>query len=50
MERVDSSPDRAETYTYECESCGRRMEASHQPMQCPVCGGDMQNISRPREQ
>ena len=36
-------------YTYECLECGNRVEAEHYPGECPDCGGEMQNISKPRE-
>jgi len=36
-------------HTYECMECGHRLEASHHPMECPNCEGEMLNISNPRE-
>ncbi|MFB6105148.1 MAG: rubrerythrin-like domain-containing protein [Halobacteriaceae archaeon] len=37
--------------TYECIACGARIEdAARQPVACPTCGGEMQNISVPRGQ
>ncbi|WP_232687458.1 rubrerythrin-like domain-containing protein [Halobacterium zhouii] len=35
--------------TYECNDCGNRMKAEHQPEVCPKCGGDMIDISVSRE-
>ena len=37
-------------YTYECMECGERVEAESRPGGCPECGGEMQNISHPRDQ
>jgi Zn finger protein HypA/HybF involved in hydrogenase expression len=42
--------DPPETRTFECLDCGERVEADHQPMTCPACGGDLRDISVPREQ
>lgn len=39
----------AEVETYERDDCGHRMEAEHQPGQCPECGGAMVDISVSRE-
>lgn len=36
-------------YTYECQECGHRLEADHQPEACPECGGAMQDLSVSRE-
>ena len=36
-------------YTFECQDCRERVEAESHPGECPDCGGEMQNISRPRE-
>lgn len=37
-------------YTYECLDCGERVEAERRPGECPACGGELQNISKPRDQ
>ncbi|WP_227380036.1 rubrerythrin-like domain-containing protein [Haladaptatus halobius] len=42
---VDEEPP----YTHERQDCGHRVEADDQPGGCPNCGGQMQNISLPRE-
>lgn len=34
---------------FECRDCSARMEAEHTPSACPECGGDLQDISVPRE-
>lgn len=39
----------ADVKTYECDDCGHRMEAEHQPGECPECGGEMVDISVSRE-
>lgn len=36
-------------YTYECVDCGHRTEAESRPGNCPECGGEMRNISKPSE-
>lgn len=43
------SSDREPPNTYECGSCGHRLEAESHPQNCPECGGAMQDISVPRE-
>lgn len=35
--------------TFECRDCSTRIEASHAPGECPECGGEVQDISVPRE-
>ncbi len=34
---------------FECRECSARIEAEHSPGPCPECGGDLQDISVPRE-
>jgi len=34
---------------YECNECGHRVHAEHQPGPCPVCEGEMMDISQSRE-
>ncbi|UIP00473.1 rubrerythrin-like domain-containing protein [Halobaculum sp. CBA1158] len=34
---------------FECRACSTRIEAAHSPGTCPACGGEMQDISVPRE-
>ncbi|MFC7097732.1 rubrerythrin-like domain-containing protein [Halobaculum marinum] len=34
---------------FECRECSARVEASHSPGTCSDCGGDLQDISVPRE-
>jgi rubrerythrin len=41
--------DREPPYTYECMDCGNRVEADHQPEECPGCGGQMQDLAVSRE-
>ena len=45
----DYDAESADVKTYECDNCGHRMKAEHQPEVCPVCGGDMFDISVSRE-
>jgi DNA-directed RNA polymerase subunit RPC12/RpoP len=45
----DISPDLDPPYEYECLECGRRTTADRQPVECADCGGEMENISTPRE-
>ena len=47
MDEQNSQPTKINTY--ECDNCGHRMKAAHQPDICPVCGGDMIDISVSRE-
>lgn len=42
--------DPPSTRTFECLECGERVEADHQPVECEECGGELQDISVPREQ
>ena len=46
---TDLDDEAAEEKVYECNDCGYRMEAEHQPGECPQCGGDMIDISLSRE-
>lgn len=46
----DTGYDEETPFTYECVDCGHRIEADERPGECPECGGEMQNISVPREQ
>lgn len=41
--------ERTPPYIYECADCDHRVEAEHQPGECPECGGEMKDISVPRE-
>ncbi|QZY00415.1 rubrerythrin-like domain-containing protein [Halobaculum rubrum] len=34
---------------FECRECSARTEAEHSPGTCSECGGDLQDISVPRE-
>ena len=36
--------------TFECLDCGRRIDSETQPVRCAECGGDVRDISVPREQ
>jgi len=36
-------------YVYECAACATRLSADHHPEFCPDCGGQMTDISVPRE-
>jgi rubrerythrin len=36
-------------FTYECGECTHRVEAAHQPEECPECSGEMIDLSVPRE-
>ena len=36
-------------YVYECTACAIRLRAEHQPAFCPDCGGQMADLSVPRE-
>ena len=40
----DDSP-----HTYECVDCEHRVEADSRPGDCPECGGEMRDISKPSE-
>lgn len=46
---TESTDEHDEVKTYECENCGYRTEAEHLPGECPRCGGEMIDISVPRE-
>jgi rubrerythrin len=46
---ADLDEEEAEERTYECDNCDYRMEASHQPGECPQCGGSMIDINVSRE-
>lgn len=35
--------------TYECAECGVRVEADHQPGECPECGGRLIDLDVSRE-
>ena len=35
--------------TYECDACGHRMQADHQPGECPACDGGVVDVSVSRE-
>lgn len=45
----DADEEAADVKTYECDNCGHRMEADHQPVECPECGGDMIDLDVSRE-
>lgn len=45
----DADEASADVKTYECDNCGHRMEAEHQPGECPECGGEMIDIDVSRE-
>ena len=45
----DVDEESADTKTYECDNCGYRTEADHQPVECPQCGGDMIDLDVSRE-
>ena len=45
---VEKTPDTEPPYTYECVECAERVTADTQPVECPECGGVMENISKPR--
>jgi hypothetical protein len=42
--------DPPETRTFECVDCGHRLDDDHQPIGCPECDGDLQDLSVPRPQ
>lgn len=46
---ADLDDESAAVKTYECNDCGYRTKATHQPGECPNCGGDMVDISVSRE-
>lgn len=35
-------------YTFECANCVTRIESDHRRGVCPSCGGELENISKPR--
>jgi rubrerythrin len=41
--------DREPPFVYECMACGHRIEAEHQPQDCPECEGQMQDLGVPRD-
>lgn len=45
----DSGDKEGSLKTYECSDCSHRIEAEHQPVTCPECGGEMLDISVSRE-
>jgi rRNA maturation endonuclease Nob1 len=47
--KTDPAP-RPDEPTYECLDCGRHYEGKPDGGFCPRCGGDLHNISVPREQ
>jgi len=49
MSHDSQSEVREPPFIYECVDCGKRLEADHQPVECPECGGEMRNISVPSE-
>ncbi len=46
----DDTAETATVNTYECEACGTRTDAARSPGDCSDCGGDLRNISTPRQQ
>ncbi|WP_435064603.1 rubrerythrin-like domain-containing protein [Halobaculum sp. EA56] len=45
-----ADPYQADTVrVFECRRCSTRVEAEHSVGKCPDCGGDLQDISVPRE-
>ena len=44
-----NTPSTSAPHVYECLECGNRLRAEHQPVECPNCGGQMQNIEQSRE-
>ena len=44
------TPSDRDKRIYECLDCGHRIEnPDDHPTQCPKCGGELQNISVPRD-
>ena len=41
--------EREPPFIYECVDCGTRTEADCQPGRCPGCGGQLQDLTVPRE-
>ncbi|MFB6071392.1 MAG: rubrerythrin-like domain-containing protein [Halobacterium sp.] len=46
---TEGTSDGEKPHVYECRECEHRVEQDHQPIECPECGGRMQNVSRPSE-
>ena len=46
---ADPGEEHSALKVYECNECGHRVHAEHQPVTCPECGGEMIDISQPRE-
>ncbi|MFB6301123.1 MAG: rubrerythrin-like domain-containing protein [Halobacteriales archaeon] len=44
-----SSSETEPPFEYECLQCGERVTADSQPLECPSCSGEFENISNPRE-
>ena len=44
----DRSPEKEPPHAYECMVCGYRVTSKRKPGVCPECGGEMQNLSKPR--
>lgn len=45
---VEKEPTVDPPHVYECYECGHRVTAEQQPVDCPQCGGRMQNVSKPQ--
>lgn len=44
------TPSDRDDATFECVDCGHRVEAADErPSSCPECGGNLQNVSVPRD-
>lgn len=44
---VEREPEVDPPHIYECFECGHRESADTQPVECPDCGGRMENVSKP---
>lgn len=49
VNNATSNPTSSAENRYECFDCGARTTADSQLVECPECGGDVRNISVPRE-
>jgi hypothetical protein len=49
MDDNEVTSSSTEVKIYECIDCNRRTEADHHPEVCPACGGELVDISVPRE-
>ena len=45
---TDPAPCGEDEKLYECQDCLTRLCSADRVMSCPQCGGEMENLSKPR--